>query len=159
MVNKAKNIGDSWERLVVELLNTKVHNSSWKRVVGSGAIGTSMGEPLLTGDVKGEIEGFYKKFKGECKAGYNSSKGKEVKQFTLKKEWLDKIKGEAEVLNAIPVLFGKFSDTRTGIKHFVVLDINNFIELLNEYTELKEDYDKLFGIIQEARKRGYLGNS
>jgi hypothetical protein len=154
MVNKAKQVGSNWEHDLVEILNKKIEESSWKRIAGSGAIGTSLNEPLLTGDVKGEIEGFYKKFKGECKAGYNSSSNKEVKQFTLKKEWLDKIKAEAEVINHIPILFGKFTGARSGVKHFAVLDLNYFIELINEYIELKADYDKLFIAIQESKRNG-----
>lgn len=155
-MNKQKIKGDDWERLVVELLNKHVANSVWKKIPASGAMGTTLGEPLLTGDVKGDIEGFYKKVKAECKAGYNSSTNKEVKQFTLKKEWLDKIGEEAKALNALPVLFGKFSGARSGVKHFVVLDLNFFIEILNEYTELKQDFDKLFVFLEEAKKRGYM---
>lgn len=149
MVNKQKQKGSAWEHQVVEILNDKVDGSQWKRIVGSGAIGTSMREPLLTGDIKGDVYSFYKKLRGECKTGYGGEK-----QFTLKKEWLDKIKMEAEQSNGMPFLVGKFLGARTGIKHFVVLDLNVFIELLNEYTSLKNDYDKLF----EA-KNGLLGST
>lgn len=159
MTNKQKIKGTDFENQVVDFLNKHIENSFWKRVVGSGAIGTQMGEPLLTGDVKGEVEGFYKKFKGECKAGYNSSVNKEIKQFTLKKEWLDKIKMEAEALHAFPLLFGKFSGARTGVKQFVVMDINNFVEIINEYLELKEDYDAVFVALQEAKKNGFMGRN
>ncbi len=139
MTNKAKAKGTRWENEVVDLLNNKVDASEWKRIVGSGAIGTVMDEPLLTGDVKGDVTSFYKKFRGECKVGYGGEK-----QFTLKKEWLDKIKLEAQNTNSIPFLVGKFLGSRSGVRHFVVLDLEVFVELLNEYTSLKEDYDKVY---------------
>lgn len=150
MVNKQKIKGTDWERQVVEILNDKVDESIWKRIPASGAMGTTMGEPLLTGDVKGEVHSFYKKFRGECKTGYGGAT-----QFTIKKEWLDKIGEEAECSKAVPLLLGKFSGAKSGAKHFVVLDLNVFIELLNEYTSLKADYDKVFVAIQEA-KHGQL---
>ncbi len=153
MTNKQKIKGTEFENQVVDMLNKSIRNAHFKRIAASGSLGTVMGEPLLTGDVKGEVDGFYKRFKGECKAGYNSSR--EVKQFTLKKEWLDKIKAEAYAINSVPLLFGKFMNVRTGVKYFVVLDINDFIELMNEYVELKEDFDKVFVSLQEEReKRG-----
>jgi hypothetical protein len=94
----------------------------------------------------------------ECKAGYNSSANKEVKQFTLKKEWLDKIKAEATSSLSMPFLAGKFSGARAGVKHFVVLDFDDFAKLINEFTELKEDYDKVFTSLQDG-KRGHLGSA
>jgi hypothetical protein len=141
VVNKQKQKGDAWERQVVDILNKRVKKSTWKRIVGSGSIGTLMNEPLLTGDIKGDIQSFYKKWRGECKTGYGGEK-----QFTLKKEWIDKINEEADLSNSIPFLVGKFLGAKIGAKHFVVLDLETFITLLNEYTELKEDYDKVFEV-------------
>lgn len=130
MVNKAKIKGSAWERDLVEKLNEIISNSDWKRIPSSGAMGTSLGEPLLTGDVKGVVHGFPKPFKAECKVGYGGDK-----QFTIKKEWLDKIKQEANNSYSIPFLAGKFSDARSGVKQFIVLDIDTFAYLLNLISE------------------------
>lgn len=144
MTNKAKQQGSRWEHDAVELLNQKVKNSSWKRIPGSGAIGTNLNEPMLTGDLVGIVISFPKKFKAECKSGYNSSTDKEVKQFTLKKDWLDKIGEEARVNYSIPILLGKFTNARSGVKHFVVMDLNEFSELLNTVTDLRKELDLLY---------------
>jgi len=130
MSNKDK--GSNFEREVVEILSKQIENSTWKRVPGSGAIGTYMGESLLCGDVIGEIEGYPKKFRVECKTGYNNSVNKEVKQFTLKKEWLDKIRKEANNTYSLPFLVGRFSNARSGAKVFVVMDLDAFTFLVNE---------------------------
>lgn len=151
MVNKNKIKGSTFERDVVDFLNKKIRGSLWKRIPGSGAMGTSLGEPLLTGDILGEINGFFRKLRGECKAGYNSSTNKEVKQFTIKKEWFDKIQKEADNSFAFPIFLGKFSGARSGVKVFVAMDIENFCELINRYTELSEELEK--------RDVRHLGNS
>lgn len=104
--NKVK--GSSFERLLAEILNKLVRKSSWRRIAGSGALGTIMREPLLSSDVRGKVESISQQFNVECKVGYNSSVGKEVKQFTLKKEWLDKVAEEAKGSYSIPMLAGKF---------------------------------------------------
>lgn len=139
MTNKNKIKGSDWERKATELLNDGIEDSEWKRIPGSGALGTTLGESLLTGDISGTVQSFYKKFKVEAKTGYGGEK-----QFTIKKEWLDKIKMEASAVNAVPFLICKFLGSHSGVKHFVVLDLEVFIDLLNEYTSLKQDFDKVF---------------
>jgi hypothetical protein len=88
--------GSAFERLAAEILNNLVRKSLWKRVAGSGAFGTIMNEPGLNSDVKGKVESISQEFKVECKVGYNPPRVQEVKQFLLKKEWLDKIAEEAK---------------------------------------------------------------
>ena len=141
-MNKAKQKGSAWEADAVDELEELIEGSHWVRVAGSGALGSLMGEPLLMSDITGSIPGFHKKFRVECKVGYNNSTGKEVLQFTLKKEWLDKIKQEALASYSFPFLIGKFSNARSGVKHFVVMDVKDFAELLNYLSEMKEDLDK-----------------
>lgn len=143
MSNPAKIKGTAFENLAAELLNKLVRKSSWKRVIGSGAFGTIMHEPGLSSDVKGEVNSIPKEFKIECKVGYNNSKVDGVKQFTLKKAWLDKIKIEAEQSYAIPMFMGKFLGARDGVKVFVVLDVEVFADLINKITELYEENEKL----------------
>lgn len=143
--NKQKVKGTAFENLLTDLLSKHIDKSEWKRVPGSGAMGTVMGEPILTGDVRGKVESIPQNFKIECKVGYNSSKNKAVKQFTLKKEWLDKIGEEAKADYSIPVLFGKFLGAMSGTKVFAVMDIEIFIWLINYITELKEELNEHMG--------------
>ena len=142
MVNKAKIKGSAFEHKVVVLMNDRVKKSIWKRVPGSGAMGTSLNEGLLMADVTGDVEGFFAKIRAECKAGYNHSTGKEVKQFTIYKEWLDKIKREAQSSFSFPMLFGKFDEAREGVKVFVVMDVEDFAAILNKYQELVAELEK-----------------
>jgi len=129
-----KSKGTGWERDAVKLLNNLIPDSTWKRVAGSGAIGTIAIEPLLCGDIVGEIEGFPRKFRVEAKVGYGGAK-----QFALKKEWLDKIAMEAYNTYSMPFLIGKFSGAREGIRAFVVLDVDTFADLLNQITKLQKE--------------------
>lgn len=138
MVNKQKNKGSRWEHDAVEILNRKVERGRFKRIPGSGAIGTVLGESILTGDITGKVDGFYKGFKIEAKSGYGKG------QMAVKKIWLDKIKEEATAAYAIPVLLGKFSDIRSGVKHFAILDIDTFIDILNYTSDLKRELDLIY---------------
>jgi hypothetical protein len=92
----------------------------------------------LTGDINGKVEGFYKGFKIEAKTGYGKG------QMGIKKEWLDKIRLEADTAYAIPVLLGKFTDIRSGVKYFAVMDIDTFVEILNYTSDLKKELDLLY---------------
>lgn len=142
-MNKSKIKGTGWENDAVEELEKLIDGSIWKRVIGSGAYGTAMGEPLLMSDLVGAIPGYPKKFRVECKVGYSNSKEGETKSFNLQKLWLDKLKEEALGSYSFPFLIGKFSNVRNGVKHFVVMDVRDFAELMNHMTDLKEDLDKL----------------
>lgn len=139
--NKSKNKGSAFERLAVEILNKLIKNSIWRKIPGSGAIGTILNEPLLTADIVGTVDSIQKKFKVEAKVGYNSSSDKEVKQFTLKKEWLDKVKMEATHSFSFPFLIGKFSGAREGVKVFVVMDVEEFASIINHITNLQKEID------------------
>lgn len=137
MTSMQKRKGSQWERDAAEILNSLIKKSLFRRVAGSGALGTIMFEPSLSADVKGKVESIPQEFKIECKVGYGGAT-----QFALKKEWLDKIKEEAARSYGIPMLMGKFSGAREGIRHFVVLDTEVFANLINMITELKEDNEK-----------------
>lgn len=134
---KQKKKGSDFERLAVAILNQHVKGSLWKKIPGSGAIGTTMGEPILQGDISGSVDSFRKQFKGEAKVGYGGAT-----QLTLKKEWLDKIREEALRTNSIPFMIGKFSGARGGVQVFVALDVDTFCELLNTVTELREELER-----------------
>lgn len=131
MPNKNKRKGSDWERQVVDLLNSCIKNGTFKRIPGSGAIGTTLGEPLLTSDIVGHVDAFEKPFKIECKTGYGGAS-----QLALKKEWLDKVREEADASFSVPLMMGKFSGAREGIKSFVAMDMDTFCYLLNKVTDL-----------------------
>lgn len=137
MTNPNKIKGSKFERDLKEILNKLVHNSVWKRIPGSGALGTTMGEPSLTADVVGNVFAIPKKFKVECKVGYGGAK-----QHVIKKEWLDKVKAEAEATYGIPILASKFLGAREGVQVFITMDVFTFAELLNQITDLQEELDK-----------------
>jgi len=142
--NKVK--GTGFERLAVEILNSLIKDSEWKRIPGSGAIGTAMGEPLLTSDIVGKVKRIPKRFKVEAKVGYGGKT-----QFTLKKEWLDKVKMEADGTFSTPFLIGKFSGAREGVKIFTVMDVEVFAAMLNHITKLQETIDELGAIVKEEK--------
>lgn len=146
MTNKQKRKGTKFENDATEILNDLVEDSEWKRIAGSGALGTILNEPLLTGDISGKIKHYPKKFRLECKVGYSHG----AKQTTIYKEWLDKIAKEAESAYALPGMIGKFENTRSGVKEFVVLDVKVFAEMLNQYTTLKKELDLVYQKLQEV---------
>ncbi len=135
MVN-SKNKGSNFEREIVKKLNSLIKNGKFKRVAGSGSIGTTMLIPDLLGDIVGEVYGVPKKFRGESKVGYGGSKS-----LTVKKEWLDKINLEAESTFSIPFLVARFSGSRSGVEEFVILDLFTFVYLLNLISMLAKEYD------------------
>jgi hypothetical protein len=145
MTNKQKVKGSTWERDAVNILTSLIKSGTWKRIPGSGAMGTALGESLLTGDITGSVNGYPKKFKAECKVGYNPSTDKEVKSFSLKKEWLDKIRMESETAYATPILLGKFDNARGGVKHFVVMDIRDFADIMNFITDISRELELEYG--------------
>jgi hypothetical protein len=135
MVNKQKQKGDRWERELAKLLNKKLLNpsSEFKKTPSSGALGTIVGEPSLTGDVRGRIYGVPRKIKIEAKVGYGGSK-----QMTFYKEWLDKIAEEAAQDYSIPIVACRFSNARQGVENFVAMDLEVFIDFMNLITILQE---------------------
>lgn len=143
---KAK--GTRWERDAVDLLSKLIPNSTWKRIAGSGAIGTILGEPLLTGDVVGSVFGLPGTIRAEAKTGYGGST-----QLALKREWLEKIREEAESTYSLPLLLGKFSGSRGRVKHFVAMDFEAFAKIMNLISELSEELEHINEVYDELRLR------
>ena len=125
--NKNKQKGTRWENELVELLNKNIPGADARRVAGSGALGTTLNEPLLQADIVVKFPGVNKKFRIEAKCGYGGAK-----QLTVKREWLNKVKGEAENSYAYPALAGKFMDARKadGVKYFVIMDLDSFCDII-----------------------------
>ena len=141
MTSKQKIKGSNFEREMAEVLNKKIKGGRFKRIPSSGAIGTIMGESSLTGDLMGEVENFPKKLKGECKVGYSNSKTGETKSLSLKKEWIDKVREEAQSNFAFPFFAGKFENVRYGTKYFIALDVDEFAYLLNIIYDLQKELE------------------
>ena len=130
MPSKSKRKGSDWERQAVEILNKAIVGGNFKKIPGSGMLGTILSEPLLTADIVGHIDSIPRALKIECKVGYGSAK-----QFTMKKEWLDKVKMEAQSDYSLPLLLGKFSGAREGVRAFVVMDLEAFAEFINSLSK------------------------
>lgn len=144
-MNNRKRKGSQWERDAVNILTNLIEHSKWKKLPTSGAMGTVLGEPLLTGDITGEVRGFPLPFKVECKVGYSSSSAdREIKSFIVQKEWLDKIEEESDAANSIPFLIGKFDNARNGVKNFVIMDTKVFAEIMNYISDLTRELDILY---------------
>jgi hypothetical protein len=139
MVNKQKRKGSDWERKIASIFNKYLNTNVWKRIPGSGAIGTILELSELLGDVKGKFNFINRPIFIEAKTGYGGSK-----QFTLKKEWLDKIKQEAETGFGIGILAGKFLGAKLGVKNFIIMDMMDFLELMNEAETIKETLDEVY---------------
>ncbi len=137
MVNKNKRKGGRWEHDLVEILEDEIKGAKVKRVPGSGAIGTTLGEPNLTGDVVARFPGLNRDFKIEAKTGYGGAT-----QITVQREWLNKIVMEAKGNFAYPLLACKFSDARKsgGVQYFVSMDIDTFIDIMNYIGDMTDGY-------------------
>jgi hypothetical protein len=129
---KSKQKGARWERDAVELLNEK-YPHTWKKVPGSGAFGTILEIDELKADLAGSYYFLPFTFRGEAKTGYGGAK-----QMTIKRDWLEKVRKEAEdgLSPEIPILLGKFSGSRSDIRYFVILDFEAFEDFLEVIDEL-----------------------
>jgi Holliday junction resolvase len=137
LTSKSKAKGSTYEAEVVKLLNDKVIGGNFKRVAGSGAWGLRMDCPELLSDVRGFVENTPLKFKIEAKARTGTT------QLAVKKEWIDKVIGEAKTDYSLPLLFCKYIGARSGIRGFVAMDYDTFIHILNLYVETKQELDRL----------------
>jgi Holliday junction resolvase len=151
-MNRQKAKGSGWERQLVEILNNNIKGAKFKRTPGSGGLGTVYSEASLTGDVVGRIENFYKPLKFEAKIGYNNLAGKEVKSISLKKEWLDKVKEESVGNYSMPMLACKFDNVKSGVKYFVALDMETFIDFMNYITDMKKELDLIYEKLQSKQE-------
>ena len=135
MVNQ-KRKGSDYEREATKILE-KALDGKWKRIAGSGALGAILDEPELKGDIKGKIPSFPRKFRFDSKVGYGGAK-----QLTVQREWLEKIRAEADETYSIPALMCKFSGARGDTKHFIVMDLDAFISIIKNSERLQEELDK-----------------
>ena len=158
MVNTSRK-GSNWEREVAKKLTKNIEEGEFKRIPGSGAFGTRIDEPRLSSDVLGEVKFLPKKLRFEAKTGYGGHK-----QMTVKREWLEGVREESDQTYSIPALACKFSNARSGVKNFFVLDFDAFVEILeegnklyNDFVSLQERYDRLKEKLEEMEEDGEDG--
>jgi len=138
MANKQKDKGTRWERDAVELLKEAFPTGQFRRMAGSGAIGTIMEEPLLAGDLSARFTFFPREFRIEAKTGYGGAT-----QLAVKREWFIKIKEEAERTYSLPMLMGKFSGSRGDCKYFVAFDYETFVVFMKIVEEISKSEAEL----------------
>ncbi len=126
----SKDKGARWERDAVEILNNQ-YSHTWKKVPGSGALGTILEIDELKADLVGRYYFLPFAFRGEAKTGYGGAK-----QLAVKREWLEKVRMQAEgaFLHEVPLLIAKFSGSRSDVRYFVIFDFDAFNDVL-EATE------------------------
>lgn len=144
----SKRKGSDFERLLAKLLEKHI-DSEAKRIPGSGALGTNVNIPILLGDVRAKFPGFERDFVFEAKVGYGGSK-----QLTIKKEWFDKIKEEAQASYGIPAVALKFSGARqdSGIQYVIAFDFDTFVELISYVNDLVEELNGLYEKLQRIEE-------
>jgi hypothetical protein len=141
VVINSKRKGSAFETDLTNYLNEHVENGVFKRIANSGALGTKLNEPLLTGDVVGKVHGLDRKIKIESKVGYGGDS-----QLTMRREWFNKVREEANMDYSLPALICKFSGARgkDGVQLFVALEVKEFIYLLNQISQLTVELDLVY---------------
>lgn len=143
MYNRSKQKGDTFERKAAKMLT--INGGTWRRIPGSGSIGTNLKMSNLTGDLEGHYPWFKKGIKGESKVGYGTSK-----QMQLKREWFTKVREQSILDNKYGVVVVKFDDVTGGdigsaTAMCINLDTWNLMmkdiqELYSEYIALLDKY-------------------
>lgn len=135
--NKLK--GSRWERELAQELQAFAELS--KRIPGSGALGTIVIDPRLTGDVVVKYKFLNKPFKVECKYGYGGST-----QMTVKRGWMEKVCTEAEANDSYPALAIKFRDVTNGHKSakMICMTVEDWNRMMGELSELFDDLQEFW---------------
>jgi len=145
----ARRKGQKWERDAVELLNEKFPGT-WKKIPMSGSAGTILNVPELKPDLVGKYSHMDRRFAGEAKTGYGGSE-----QMTIKREWFEKIAGQALEIFAIPILIFKFSGSRGEVRYVVSMSFQAWDELMLEYKKVYEENINLWEKLEnQSSKNG-----
>lgn len=130
--------GNRWERLCAKKLSKKF--GKWRRMPGSGAYGTLLGDASIACDLKGEYP-WWNQLSGEAKYGYGSSK-----QMTIKREWMQKIREVAKRSNAHACVLLKFKDVRAGdiaSSEWICFDFETWNNMMKDLDDIWEHYLKV----------------
>jgi hypothetical protein len=136
MASKQKDKGSRFERESAAELS--VNGGAWKRIPGSGALGTNLHLSYLTGDVDGKYPWFKKAFKAENKFGYGTSK-----RITILREWLTKNRAQCELDNKYPCLLLKFDSVTggdLGSAKLICFNFDTWNKLMADIEELYTEY-------------------
>jgi len=148
MASKSKQIGTRWERELSKVLAE--HADTSRRIPGSGAIGTITGTPGLTGDVVVTYPFLNRPIKIECKYGYGGSKS-----MSVKREWMEKIRQEAEQNNNIPAVSIKFRDVTSGdieSAKWICFSVEDWNALMGYFSELFDDLEDYWSWKYETKE-------
>ena len=145
-MNRSKIKGDKFERDAAKVLS--VNGGNWRRIPGSGSIGTSLKISDLTGDLAGTYSWFTKALRGEAKVGYGTSK-----QMQLKREWFTKVREQANLDNKYPVVIVKFNDVTggdIGSATAICINIDTWNLMMKDIQRLNDEYlallEKHYGV-------------
>ena len=139
MSSPSKNKGSRWEREAAKELSES--GGDWKRIPGSGSLGSNLGISNLMGDLTGRYPWFKKLIKAENKVGYGTSK-----QITLKREWILKNREQANLDSKYPCLIFKFDDVTggdLGSAKVIAFNIDTWNEMMSDIQDIYEQYLKL----------------
>lgn len=142
-----KRKGSRWERDVVKLLHDK-GGGIWKRIPGSGAMGHFFNDASLNSDVTGKYPWLRKIIRGECKTGYGTSRS-----LSLKRDWIVKVREEAEEARGYPCLLLKFSDVRDNpdTAKLICFNLDVWIDIVTEVNDLYEEYIELLERLEDDK--------
>ena len=147
-MTKSRDKGNRFEREAVHELE---EFANARRVPGSGSIGTNLGLSTLTGDVHLKYPWFSKSFKCECKTGYGTPN-----QMQFKREWVTKVREEANANNNYPAVLLKFSGVTfgdLGSAKQICFSFDVWNKLMSEVEDLYEDNIKLRTRLLELEKQ------
>lgn len=146
MGNRARRAGNRWEREVVKELGGQ-------RQPSSGAFGTQHDDASLTGDVVV----FYPWWPNrplhiECKYGYGSSKS-----MRIQRDWLVKVREEAELARRYAALALKFRDVTSGDREsakVICFNFDTWKKMMREFSLVYSEYLTLLEERFEEEKGG-----
>ena len=145
MTKNVKQMGSRWEKELAGLLKGK-------RQPSSGAFGTQTHNASLTGDVVVKYPWWNKLLHIECKYGYGGAT-----QLSLKRDWLVKVREEAELAKRYPILAIKFRDVMGGDREsakVICINVDTWNAMMEEVRGLYLDYLTLLKETYEGEEDG-----
>ncbi len=130
-MKKIKQMGDAWEREIAKRLGGK-------RQPSSGAFGTINKIASLTGDVVISYPWWKKALHLECKFGYGGNKS-----LSFKREWIEKVRTEADNARRYPAVALKFKGVTGGdieSAKVICFDLETWEKMMKEIDYLYQEY-------------------
>lgn len=139
MSSPQKDKGSRFEREAASDLS--VSGGSWKRIPGSGSLGTNLNISYLTGDLEGHYPWFGRAIKAENKYGYGTSQ-----RMTILREWLIKVREQAGKDNKYPCLLLKFDSVTggdIGSAKLICFNFDTWNRMMADLEELYTEHSSL----------------